>query len=293
MVKCFSLMTLALLSTASLVARAANCDNGICLPQPPDMPAYMAYEVKPPLRERVQNNLYFLQGWYITGGINISFMQLTSIDNDQNVFANATTAKNSASQTRVGPAVAIGYDIRPKGGFLSRAEIAYYYRPNFEYNANPFLITDPAQPANANSITSDIDNHTILLKIYNDFNFGSPFIPYIQAGVGVAFNSISANSNLGVIGTTPFVGSASRTRALVAADGGLGARLKLNPNFFFDAGYEFEYLGHNLQYNLNYTNPLTPGFVQQVKLTTGIFYSNSILIGLTWQPMPKEVPANS
>lgn len=263
------------------------------LPQPPDMPAYMAYEVRPSIHQRIQSNLSFLEGWYITSGVNISFMGLTGIENDQSVFANATTAKSSTSQTRVGPAAAIGYEIRPNGGILSRAEIAYYYRSNFQYNANPFLITDPPQPADANFINSDIDNNTVLLKVYDDFNFGSPFVPYIQVGAGVAINSISANSIVGDISSgtqdEPFVtDSDNHTKVYFAADAGLGARIELNPNFLLDVGYEFEYLGNNLKYNLNYTNPLIPGFMQQVKLTTGIFYSNSILVGITWRPIPKE-----
>lgn len=276
-----------LLSIASIssFAECTNCD----LPPPP-LSAYMAYQnPKPPIQERAQNTLYFLTGWYVTGMLTYSFLNVNSIENATPLpvgEVGPTIATQDFSERKIAPGVAIGYQFRPSG-FLSRAEIAYLPRPNLTYNVNPLF--NPLVGVQSN-INSNLSIHPVLLKFYSDFNFDAPIIPYIQAGVGASFNRTSGDADITLgIPPGPFVTeqrSGSSTLTQFAWDVGLGARWHVAPPIFLDLGYEFDSLGKARW-------ELAGGGLTTLELESGNIYSNTILLGITWMPLAKAVEQDS
>lgn len=286
-------------SAALLAASATQAFAQANLPAPPPMDAYMAYQApKAPVQERVQNAAWFLRGWYLTGQAGYSWVSVNNISNttatSDNFGTTPNPVKTSTSATKFMPGIAIGYQFR-NSGIFSRVELAGQSRTNISYNANPFI---PAVNGVTSSINSDIRSYTLLAKFYDDFDFGSPIVPYIQLGVGAAFNKTSANSNINisVISVPPinlvFNGSGDETTTNLAADAGLGARYRLSPNFLFDLGYEFDYLGP-ANWNINYTLTSNPNPQTTINLKSKYLYSNTIYAGLTWMPMPKDFTNNS
>lgn len=284
------LLSLALIGC---IATPALADD-TALPAP-DMSAYMAYRSpKPPLTERAQNTFSFLQGWYVSAGAGYSYFHLSGIENNSNNTGPQTlpnTIVPDLSESKGVPNIALGYQLR-KAGFFSRMELSYVPITNIDYDARPFL-----NLPSDNAIDSDISSHLLLLKAYDDFNFDSPIIPYIQAGVGAAINKVSANSFFTVvipdITTLVFTGSSNTTRTNLAADIGAGVRWQITPNFLLGAGYEFDYLGKNVNWDINYTDNFTPPDTANVKLKSGNLYANSLMASITWIPWAKYTDSSN
>lgn len=257
------------------------------LPPPPPLEAYIAYKAPRPIQERVQDTFWFLRGFYVTGYLGYSWVSVNDIDNVSPVSGGTPpppVVKDSISQSKAVPGVAIGYQFRPSG-FFDRAEISYMPRLGIDYNANPFLQNTDS------TIKGDLSIHPILVKLYSDFDLGYPVVPYFQFGAGVAINNTSSTATIN-IDPNPFVnilftGSSSDTQTNVAGDIGVGARWHFSQNFALDAGYEFDYLGA-AKWNLTFLEDSDPNTPTIVNLESKRIFSNTVYIGLSWQPVPIE-----
>lgn len=259
----------------------------------PDMSAYMAYPTpKPPLSQRARNAFSFFQGWYISGGATYAGLSLNSISNSGPATAGITLPtvfKTSVSESKFVPNIALGYQIR-QSGIFSRAEISYTPFTSIPYDSSPFINLT----ATPNSINSSVSSNLILFKVYDDFNLDMPIMPYIQLGIGAAINKVSGNSSI-IIDPTftipPFTSTFSSTKTNVAGDAGLGVRWLISDNFALGLGYEFDYLGNDVTWNMNFTNPILPS--TNVTLKSGIFFANTVTASLTWQPLAKYSSDNT
>ena len=83
-------------------------------------------------------------------------------------------------------------------GIFSRVEIAYLPRFGMTYNASPYLnFGTPTIPNPIpNALTSKVTSQVLFAKVYDDFKFGIPIIPYIQGGAGATINSTSGNASV-------------------------------------------------------------------------------------------------
>lgn len=243
---------------------------------PPGLEAYQAYTFPPgSFQQRLRGNFWWLTGFYITPQIGYSFLNITDIKPPP--FFDI--AESSASGRLFTTGVALGYQIRPCGGILSRVELQYLHRGDVDYNANPFLLSPPI--VIPNSINSTYSNDVVYLKAYYDFNLGYPVQPYIQGGGGLSFNHITGNATFDVFQT-----DVDNTSTFGAAEAGLGVRYNIVPSFWLDLGYQFEYLG-KLRWDIQFPNPFSPPDTFDESIKSRFIYSNTILFGLTWQPMPK------
>lgn len=243
----------------------------------PDIPAYEAY--KSPYHYSTSP----LKNFYISGKIGAGFQNLSSIENISPPINSSmsvppvTSSSASGSVTQWG--VGIGYMFQPTGIF-SRFEVEYMNRGSISYDANPLLeypsFITPPPPS---SISSTIHNQTILGKIYYDMQLSDVIFPYIQIGGGYSW---SKTEGTGSIENDPFSGSTitnfSNTKGSFAFDAGLGLRFKAGSHFLVDLGYEFDYLGTDLDFTLQTDLPDHP-----VQIQSGTFYSNSINLALTYQ----------
>ncbi len=213
-----------------------------------DLPAYYAQPApKPPLNQRVSQSFDgWIHGIYLHPSLGYAFASVsdiedTTVNTDPNIIP--PTLSNDSTKDNIAQfGIALGYQFR-NSGLLNRVELAYTYRSNFDYNEPTFYNFNDPFNVNNTSLNSTIKNQTLLLKGYYDINFGSPFIPYLQAGLGVSRNSVSGSSTA----TNPFLSpntvSFNNTETNFAWDAGLGLRLKMNEHVSLQAGYEFDWLG--------------------------------------------------
>lgn len=283
-----------LLSTAVLffVAVKALADSPIILetpiilPSPPCVhyaphPCPQRFPIEPYCVEPPKPSHNYLGGLYITGQYAYSSNHIRDIENVSAPGAGTPdTVKGSLTERSSSPNIAVGYQLWNYPFISPRIEVAYLPRMDLEYNANPFL------QGLDSSINSSIDSHTVLFKLYNDFEFYDfPLIPYVEGGIGKVWTEINSNSTVdlfpGII--PPFVGTGNNQRTSRAWDLGFGARYRFYRSLFLNVGYEYVSLGDNLKWNINYTNPIItlPVFVN---LKSGKFNSQTLFAGITWQP---------
>lgn len=273
-----------LYSACALLALSSGAlaEDAALLPSPPPLSDYLAYPTPPPpAGQRLQSNLRYLRGFYISGKLGYASISGNGM---RNVTSGAvpplpTPATSSFSARKTFPAVALGYQIRAHGGFLSRAEIEYSQITNIKYAGQLFEVGDFT--ITPNEINSNINTQTLLVKIYNDLDLGYPVIPYFQLGAGVGFNQTSGTAALFGFGS----GSVSGSQTGFAWDAGVGVKFKATENLFFDVGYEFLGLP-NTRFNLNLTDEF--GDVSTASLKTSSVYANAVLASITWMPFPNN-----
>ncbi len=144
----------------------------------------------------------------------------------------------SYSQFTLGGALALGYDFYPQQMLPLRAELEFALRGNSEKSWDSMF-------GGANVSTKGLwNNSTLLLNLYYDIQTDTPFVPYIGAGVGLAFNyteyTVNANSPSGYINA-----SQSDNFTNFAWNVGAGVAYNFNENFAVDVGYRFMMLGYN------------------------------------------------
>ncbi|WP_165070933.1 outer membrane beta-barrel protein [Desulfovibrio sp. ZJ200] len=144
----------------------------------------------------------------------------------------------SYSQFTLGGALALGYDFYPQQMLPLRAELEFALRGNSEKSWDSTF-------GGANVSTKGLwNNSTLLLNLYYDIQTDTPFVPYIGAGVGLAFNyteyTVNANAANGYINA-----SQSDNFTNFAWNVGAGVAYNFNENFAVDVGYRFMMLGYN------------------------------------------------
>ncbi len=259
--KATPIIVLSLASAISVSAFAAQQ-----LPTP-NLPDYMAQQPpKAPLNERVKDAFGFLHNFYITGRGGMTRVS-TDIENTSQTPGNIPAApltNNEISESTSAYGIAIGRAFTVLGP-ISRLEVDYLYAGDADYNANP------AQNLGAQDLKSTLQTNTVLFKIYHDFDFDSPVIPYIFAGVGLSVNKTD--------GTTTEAGvtkSAGETTTGLAWGLGAGVRLRFLKRLYADVGYQFASLG-----KAEWT--LQPSGNLPQSLEADAIYQNTVTGGLTFQ----------
>ena len=141
----------------------------------------------------------------------------------------------SYSQFTLGGALAIGYDFYPQQQIPLRAEIEFALRGNSEKS------WDSIDPDGDFLSTKGLWNtSTLFLNLYYDIQTGTPFVPYIGAGAGLAFNYVEYTLH-GPDGG----GSVSENFTNFAWNVGAGVAYNFNENFAVDLGYRFMMMGYN------------------------------------------------
>ena len=141
----------------------------------------------------------------------------------------------SYSQFTLGGALAVGYDFYPQQQIPLRAEIEFALRGNSEKS------WDAIDPDGDFLSTKGLWNtSTLFLNLYYDIQTGTPFVPYIGAGAGLAFNYVEYTLH-GPDGG----GSVSENFTNFAWNVGAGVAYNFNENFAVDLGYRFMMMGYN------------------------------------------------
>lgn len=142
----------------------------------------------------------------------------------------------SYSQFTLGGALAVGYDFYPQQQIPLRAEIEFALRGNSEKSWDSHFYGESI------STKGLWNTSTLFLNLYYDIQTGTPFVPYIGAGAGLAFNYVeyTVHNN-----TTGAHGSASDNFTNFAWNVGAGVAYNFNENFAVDLGYRFMMMGYN------------------------------------------------
>ena len=140
----------------------------------------------------------------------------------------------SYSQFTLGGALAVGYDFYPQQQIPLRAEIEFALRGNSEKS------WDSEFGGSGVSTKGLWNTSTLFLNLYYDILTDSPFVPYIGAGAGLAFNYVEYT-----VHSDGFGGSASENFTNFAWNVGAGVAYNFNENFAVDLGYRFMMMGYN------------------------------------------------
>lgn len=162
----------------------------------------------------------------------------------------------SYSQFTLGGALALGYDFYPQQQIPLRAEIEFALRGNSEKSWDSHWQGD-----NWN-LKGVWNTSTLFLNLYYDIQTGTPFVPYIGAGAGLAFNYVEYSG-----GASGMSSSSSDTFTNFAWNVGAGVAYNFNENVAVDVGYRFVGLGYNEVSFGNYEVSNQP-------------YSNEFMVGL-------------
>ena len=148
----------------------------------------------------------------------------------------AGTGVDDYSQFTLGGALALGYDFWPQQMLPLRAEIEFAMRGNSEKSWDSHFDGDSI------STKGLWNTSTLFLNLYYDIQTGTPFVPYIGAGAGLAFNYVEYT---GHNNTTGEHGSVSDNFTNFAWNVGAGVAYNFNENFAVDLGYRFMMMGYN------------------------------------------------
>ena len=140
----------------------------------------------------------------------------------------------SYSQFTLGGALAVGYDFYPQQQIPLRAEIEFALRGNSEKS------WDSEFGGSGVSTKGLWNTSTLFLNLYYDIQTDTPFVPYIGAGAGLAFNYVEYT-----VHSDGFGGSASENFTNFAWNVGAGVAYNFNENFAVDLGYRFMMMGYN------------------------------------------------
>ncbi len=141
-----------------------------------------------------------------------------------------------------GGSLAIGYDFDKRFGVPIRTELEYSIFSKAEakrnYSFGEYI------PGEDLTRKQTFNIQTLFLNTYWDFNTGTPFTPYIGAGIGAAFIKTEGNSS----GSNPIEGSwdmdfGSKTVTNFAWNVGAGLGYDITDNWTVDLGYRFVGLG--------------------------------------------------
>ncbi|WP_297828633.1 outer membrane beta-barrel protein [uncultured Desulfovibrio sp.] len=140
----------------------------------------------------------------------------------------------SYSQFTLGGALAVGYDFYPQHQIPLRAEIEFALRGNSEKSWDSIYAGDLL------STKGLWNTSTLFLNLYYDIQTGTPFVPYIGAGAGLAFNYVEYDLHSG--GDSY---SINDNFTNFAWNVGAGVAYNFNENVAVDLGYRFMMMGYN------------------------------------------------
>lgn len=136
---------------------------------------------------------------------------------------------NNYSQFTLGGALAAGYDLWPQHMLPIRIELELALRGN----------SKESWSGGNKEVKGTWNSTTLLANVYWDFHNDSAFTPYVNAGLGMAFNYAGYDVTDGV--NNHF--SMDEQRTNFAWDVGAGLAYSINESISVDAGYRFLDLG--------------------------------------------------
>ena len=224
----------------------------------------------PLLKESEQSLILSVQGFYITGSVGESRFSVSSIqDTSQLLIGGVHLGANQPSvkaDTRVYSA-ALGYTF-PIEIPTDRIEIEYSRRSDVNYSPHPALKTDTQQ------LNSTLQDQALLGKIYHDFNFDFPLVPYISEERDFHKYRVERIGS----GQGDLAGTSNTTRTNFAWAAGAGVRYLVTKNLIVGFGYQYASLGQAYWQLLPF---VIAGLKQS--LTTKNISENSGSFSLTWQ----------
>ncbi len=163
-------------------------------------------------------------GFYVTPKLVMNYQH-----NKSEVSLSGKNAmSDSKSSFRAGGAIAVGYNFMERFSQPLRAEAEYGF-----YGNNSMTRHYDAGAHGSGSVTSKFGVHTLLANGYWDFARFSGFVPWVSAGVGIAF----VNDKTSVHGA--FHGTNSETDAVFAGQVGIGCAWEINSTLSLDLGYRY------------------------------------------------------
>jgi opacity protein-like surface antigen len=147
---------------------------------------------------------------------------------DSGVIKGGHRAYKQFSETVYGGGLAVGYNFAPKFDIPVRVEVEYDLRTNAEDSRDGV--------GYASKYVMNLS--TGFLNVYYDINTGTPFTPFVGAGVGMAFHY--AGMKLSDGGTTT---KAEKYDSSVACNVGVGLSWAFTKNIAADLGYRWIYTG--------------------------------------------------
>ena len=137
--------------------------------------------------------------------------------------------------------LAAGYDF---GGL--RTELSFTYRNNLKFTNN-YQVTSTVYNYAFNPMS--VKSYSFMLDVYKDFDIGSEFTPFINAGLGVTrfktgdYTSYRITNSTGFVRAETYPTAGAKTSNSFAWRVGAGMNYQLTQSVDFGLAYSFTYLG--------------------------------------------------
>ncbi len=145
-------------------------------------------------------------------------------------FAGIEAMSDSKSSIRAGGALAVGYNFMEQFAQPIRAEVEYGI-----YGNNSMTRHFDAGAAGTGNVRSKFGVHTLLANGYWDFARFFSFVPWVGAGVGVAF----VNDKTSLHTDKGFHGMNNETDVVFAGQFSLGCAWEITDSVALDLGYRY------------------------------------------------------
>jgi len=234
-------------------------------------------------------------GWYLRGDVGFTTQQVGSLFNDQvNSGVPGITVNNVDKAFDGGTmfSVGVGYQFN---SFL-RVDVTGEYRASANFHGLDISTfpTNNGQTIAPDSYSASLSSWVALANIYADLGTWWCVTPFVGAGIGVAYNTISNFRDLGVgssggiggIVSTGYANSATTTSLAWALYGGLS--YKVTPGFTVELAYRYLELGSAQTGDLvafDGTQNLGPMHFRDLT-------SQDVMLGVRWNLQPAQQPAN-
>ena len=169
---------------------------------------------------------------YLGAKLGLSMMTADDVDNSTDVTNKAAVNKSSEDDTLTALGLAVGYDWGKSFDVPVRTELEYMYRTDFNYSADPTF----TNAAVATKVDIDMNVQTLLFNAYLDIDTGTPFTPYIGAGLGWAF--LESKGDVTVLATGA-EDSEDNQETNLAWNIGAGVAYAFDENWSADLGYRY------------------------------------------------------
>jgi opacity protein-like surface antigen len=187
--------------------------------------------------------------FYAAGKVGASWMTADDINADDNAGETADFGDDDETVFALG--MAVGVDLYEEYELPVRAELEYMYRNELQADGADIVYGDPAE------LSADIKVQTMMLNAYYDFRNSTKFIPYVGAGLGLAF--------IGIDGEITDVNTGlsledSDSQTSMAWQVGAGVAYPITENLLADLGYRYVNFGEaelNADFNTDFDTDLS------------------------------------
>lgn len=255
------------------------------------IPAVQAADL-PPIIQQAAPTLVeeFTGGWYLRGDIGFSNQSVDSLFNAQVNALPGIQLTNRDKGFDAAPlfGIGVGYQFNS----YIRADVTGEFRGSANFHGlDVSTVAGSTFPDNYSASKSEL---LFLANIYADLGTWWCVTPFVGAGIGVSYNTISNFRDIGVgttgvlagTASTSLANSATTTNLAWAVHGGLA--YKVTPGFTVELAYRYLSLGNAQTADLvNANGPQNLGPMQFRDLT-----SNDVKLGLRWMLQPEQRPAS-